>query len=228
MAEDKQPSGLSSQEMLKLDRYLWIARAFSAVAILAFVANVLLFVAISSLYPLTRVQPFYLNILDKNQQVIDIKPIRAEELQSASVLESLVRQYVLARYQATSNINEVEERWGIEGIVALMSSPSVYDEFVNRFSEKVLSDIRKSNLTIDAKIESAAPFPENILVWTVKVTLEITGQNMADKEIRKFEDQLEVQFDPLFEKAYRVSWQDRLKNPLGFRVVTYGSKPIRE
>ena len=62
---EEQKSALSSQEVLKTERYLWIARAFSAVAVLAFVANVILFAAIGSLYPLVRIQPFYLNIMDE-------------------------------------------------------------------------------------------------------------------------------------------------------------------
>ena len=95
---DNQRESLSSQEMLKTDRYLWIARAFSAVAVLSLVANVLLFVAITSLYPLVRIQPFYLNVLDKNQQVIEITPLDADKLQSKENVEALVRQYVLSRF----------------------------------------------------------------------------------------------------------------------------------
>ena len=125
-----QKESLSSQEMLKTDRYLWIARAFSAVAVLALVANVLLFVAISSLYPLVRIQPFYLNVLDKNQQVIEITPLDADKLQSKENVEALVRQYVLARFEIGNDIKEVESRFGPDGIVALMSSENTYKEFL--------------------------------------------------------------------------------------------------
>ena len=56
----------SSYELLKTERYLWMARAFAVVSVLSLVANVLLFVALVSLQPLTRMQPFMLNIQDKD------------------------------------------------------------------------------------------------------------------------------------------------------------------
>ena len=213
---------LSSQEMLKIDRYLWIARAFSAVAILAFVVNVLLFSAIGSLYPLIRIQPFYLTILDKNQQVIDIRPIGAGKLYDRTTIEAFVRQYVLARYEVTPDIQEVEERWGVNGIVALMSAQSVYDEFAEIANDMLQKNIKEKGMRVQASITSASAIPnsEN-LVWNVYVKLT-QSTDAADDEIINLKVSLQVQFDPLMQEAYRTTWQDRLKNPLGFRVMMYG------
>ncbi len=213
---------LSSQEMLKAERYLWISRAFSAVAVLAFVANVILFSAIGALYPLVRIQPFYLNILDKNQQVIDITPVTTEELQSTAVIEALVRQYVLAHYEVGHDVQEVEDRWGPDGIVALMSSADVYDQFWKN-SSPLLEEVKDDGLTMEAFITSAiqlgSPF-----VWRVNVRLREMRQNSREPTEIKLVVDVTVQFDPLMKQAFRTTWQDRLKNPLGFRVITYGSE----
>ena len=218
---EEQKDALSSQEVLKTERYLWIARAFSAVAVLAFVANVILFAAIGSLYPLVRIQPFYLNIMDKNQQVIDIQSIDATELQSATVLEALVRQYVLARYEVGENIQEVEERWEIDGIVSLMSTPTVYEEVITVQMPRLENDIKKDGLTVKAFITTAQPISKNRSKWQVNLKLQQMRRNSVAPEEKELIVRLEVQYDPLMKRANRPTWQDRLKNPLGFRVISY-------
>ena len=224
---EEENKSVSSQEVLKTERYLWIARAFSAVAILATVANVLLFAAIGSLYPLVRIQPFYLDILDKNQQVIDIAPISANELQSERVVEALVRQYVLARNEIGQDILEIEERFGPDGIIALMSSEDVYRGFLEFYQRDLEEPIRQEGLTISASIDTMSKIANNFQ-WRVYLTLKMNRQNSVEPEVVRLIVNLEVQFDPLFKKATRLTWQDRLKNPLGFRVVSYGWEEVKK
>jgi type IV secretory pathway component VirB8 len=128
MTSQENPMVFSSQEQLKNERYLWIARAFSVVAVLSIVANMLLLFAIGSLVPLVRVRPYFLTLLDKNQQVVEITPVQNEKLNS-DIIRSLIRQYVLARYTVTSDLEELNERWGPNGIVYQMSSQEVYSTF---------------------------------------------------------------------------------------------------
>lgn len=225
MVAEEPKDELSSQEVLKIDRYLWIARAFAGVAVLSFVANVLIFVALGALYPLVRVQPFYLTALDKNQQIVEILPAKAEELRSERVEESLVRQYIMARYTVTDNHDELKERWGTEGIVFLMSSQEVYGAFEDIVVEPVLDAIEKDNLTVNVRIISPLRDPpqESSSKWSTKVLLTKMTQssNMPVEECRS--EQLVVQYDPLYERANRINWEDRLKNPLGFRVLQYST-----
>lgn len=219
---------ISSQENLQIDRYLWIARAFSCMAVLSFVANVLLLVALGALYPLVRVQPFYLRILDKNQQVVQIDPIKADELRSERVEESMVRQIVEARYTVGSDRKELEERWGKEGIVFLMSTSSVFDEFYRNMVEPVQADIEEDNLQINAKIINAqrkgADDRRSVWIVTVLLTKMTQSSSVPTEECRV--DEVNVRYDPLYKDvgSYGVRWKDRLKNPLGFRVIGYGSK----
>lgn len=224
MEEKKEDT--SSQEMLKADRYLWIARAFSAVAVLAMVANVLLFAAIGSLYPLVRIQPFYLKVLDKNQQVIEIEPLSAKMMQSTDVVESMVRQYVLARFHFDSDIEEIEERASIDGIVALMSTQAVYDEFwqTQYNTDWMRERILKEGLKIKASIDTATALEADNYQWNVRLTLKQSTDSSVEDEEFHLVVNLTFQFDPLFRKAVRATWQDRLKNPLGFRVTNFGWK----
>jgi len=84
MVQENQKA-LSSQEQLKNERYLWIARAFSVMAVLSILANIFLLVAIGSLVPLVRVRPYFMTVLDKNQQVVEITPPRADQLNNQEI-----------------------------------------------------------------------------------------------------------------------------------------------
>ncbi len=215
---------LSSQEQLKNERFLWIARAFSVMAVLSVLANILLLVAISSLVPLVRVRPYFMTVLDKNQQVVEISPVKTENLSTNVVLESLVRQYVLARYTVTSDLEEVEERWGPRGIVGLMSSQAVYDAFMEGHYNKLMPYIEDEGLVANVKIESVTPQNENSTWWDVRFKWLRQTQTSTEPDVQDMVDQLEVRFDPLFNHANISTWQDRLKNPLGFRVLNYGTR----
>ena len=224
----------SSHEQLKIERYLWIARAFSAVAVLSVVANMLLLFAIASLYPLVRVRPYYMTVLDKNQQVVEITPITVEEMNNKEVIESLIRQYVLARYTITQDIDELKERWSSGGIVYLMSSQDVFKTFEEKhvYGDKdegrvgELEMAEKEGLITNVRIDSIVPMEgkKSINWWTVKLRLKMQMQSSVEPEEVERTDVLEVVFDPLNKKSNIVTWQDRLKNPLGFRVINYGTE----
>ena len=222
MTTQENPKVVSSQEQLKNERYLWIARAFSIVAILSIVANMLLLFAIGSLVPLVRVRPYFLTILDKNQQVVEITPVQNEKLNS-DIIKSLIRQYVLARYTVTSDLEELNERWGPNGIVYQMSSQEVYSTFEEKHWEQLKELIEKEGLVSNVKIESIVPQNEKSAWWDVHFKWLRQMQTSVEPEIVEMKDQLEVRFDPLYNHANVTTWQDRLKNPLGFRVLNYGT-----
>ncbi len=223
MVQENQKA-LSSQEQLKNERYLWIARAFSVMAVLSILANIFLLVAIGSLVPLVRVRPYFMTVLDKNQQVVEITPPRADQLNNQEILESLIRQYVLARYTITSDVSEVEERWGPKGIVSLMSSQGVYDAFMTGHYDKLMPNIKTEGLIANVKIESVQIQNENSSWWNVNFKWLRQDQTSVEPEVFDMSDQLEVRFDPLYNQANISTWQDRLKNPLGFRVLNYGTR----
>ena len=64
---------------------------------------------------------------------------------------------------------------------------------------------------------------ENSSWWNVSFKWLRQDQTSVEPEVIEMMDQLEVRFDPLFNQANISTWQDRLKNPLGFRVLNYGT-----
>lgn len=216
----------SSTELLKAERYLWMARAFSVVAVLSFFANILLLIALGSLHPLTRIQPFLLNIQDKNQQVVDISETGIDLIQAneKDLEESFVRQYITARYTVGSDLDELKRRWAPEtGLVAVMSNDAVWHDFANsnptaktRELYDAMAIAEGEGMTRKIVIDTADKDSEGR--WIVYFTAETMRQNEKQPVITKHIAQMRVGFEVL----QGMKWGQRLRNPLGFKVLSYG------
>ena len=111
-----------------------------------------------------------------------------------------------------------------------MSTQGVYDEF---WKEQYNTDwlrerILKEGLKIKASIDTATALQEDNYQWNVRLTLKQSTDSSVEDEEFHLVINLTFQFDPLFRKAVRSTWQDRLKNPLGFRVVSYGWEELKK
>ena len=124
-----QTKGVESQttkEMLQEERYLWMARAFVVMLVLAVICDIILLIALGSVTPVMRIQPFYIEMQNKEDQVISVNRPSEEILNSDALQQSLVREYLLARFGVGADVDELKRRWGPEGIVARMSNQSVF------------------------------------------------------------------------------------------------------
>ena len=228
MAQQKENEQLSAQEALQEERYLWMARAFSLVALLAFVADILMLIALSGLNPLVRVQPFYIQAQSKEHQVISIVRPSKEELSDSVLQESLVREYLLARFGVSSDIKEMEERWGIDGPVFAMSVPSVFQDFDAIEARKTLRQAQEEGLTRDVKIgvvNRQEFYPDGTSVWVAEMETVDMSQKISDKFPLKWKIKMEVTFRP---DGKNREWSQRLKNPLGFKVTKFGRENISD
>ncbi len=209
----EQESKESSYELLKTERYLWMARAFAVVSVLSLVANVLLLVALVSLQPLTRMQPFMLNIQDKDQQVIEIERPNLAKLDMKKLEESYIRQYIVSRYTVGSDIDELKRRWGIGGIVNRMSSMGVYGAFESNESYKYLPLAENDGMTRSIVIESVNQTGNQ---WVVIFRTSTMQGGVSEPIVQTLKATVTVGFEPT-----RTTWEYRLENPLGFQIKTY-------
>ncbi|MGN0919156.1 MAG: VirB8/TrbF family protein [Alphaproteobacteria bacterium] len=226
MAPSKDQHSYSAKEALQEERYLWMARAFSLVALLALVANFLMLIALSGLMPLMRVQPFYLQSQSKDRQVISIQRPSPEELDSDILQEALVREYLLARFGIGADLSEVTRRWGIDGVVHEMSNESVFSDFNNKEAEPMLKQAGDDSLTRNVKILSVnrAERRQNSDVWVAEIELTDMSQKSKDFRVSLWSVEMIVSFQNL---GRQMDWSQRLKNPLGFKVIGFGRKPSK-
>ena len=70
----------SHRQLLQEERYVWMARAFVMMTVLGILANILLLIAISGAVPFLRVQPFFLDIRSRDEQLISVERLSVEQL----------------------------------------------------------------------------------------------------------------------------------------------------
>ena len=210
-----------SQEALKERSYLWMARAFGLICVVTLIANLILFAALDSLLPLVRVQPFFITTQDKDKQVIKIVRPSPKLLKSRQLQEAFVRQYLVARLGIGSDVDELERRWGPEGTIQWMSSDSVYNTFVTKRAVGLIKQAREEGLTrtVDILNTQFIPRTDGQTHWKAQVLVTDMSRSASDKQETRWDIDMSINFGRL---RKGVSWEQRLQNPLGFRVESFG------
>lgn len=222
---DRQLESDISEEAMKERRYLWMARAFALVAVVSFLANVLLLMALFSLVPLTRVQPFYLSTQDKDQQIIEVRRPKTLNIDKSVLGESFIRQYLLARLTVGTNIPTLENTWGIDGIVAWESAPSVFQEFT-KTSVPLIDQAKREGFTRHVRILTVFQVgtePDGSEIWQADIEFNDMKRGAAEPELSKWRVTMRIEFLPA---RQGLKWSQRLKNPLGFTVQNFGIKAM--
>ena len=99
-----------------------------------------------------------------------------------------------------------------------MSSVGVFDSFRKDFAEKALEQIRKYNITRDIKIVSATEVggKDGRTWWQVEFRVEDMMPDFETPRVSVWVASVQILY-----RAKRVKFGERLKNPLGFTVVSY-------
>ena len=209
-----------SEESLRERRYFWTARGFAMIFVVSLITNILMLMSLFSLVPLVRVQPYELTFSDKKAQTVTVKPFRMDETLVKGITADMVRQYVTLRKTITSDLEEMGYRWGKNGPVDLLSTGNTYQLFAEQ-AEKVLRAAADSQITRDVMIKSAIPYvsAEGGEYWIVDYDLITMSPQNATEKIVPYVATVYVTFEP-----YNSRWENRLKNPIGFKVELFGDE----
>ena len=213
-----------SEENLRERRYLWTARAFAMVFIVSFITNIMMLMALFSLVPLVRVQPYKLVFTDKNAQTVTVSPLKADANTMKEISSDMVRQYVIARETISADPEEMAFRWGPDGIINLLSTDNVFLKF-SQTANDVLQKAVGTQERRSVHINSAMPYgsgPEGEY-WLVNYNLIKMSPQRTTQEITPRVATLIIGYEP-----YKTIWENRLKNPVGFKVRAYGSETKAE
>lgn len=209
-----------SEENLRERRYLWTARAFAIVFVVSFITNIIMLMALFSLVPLVRVQPYELIFSDKNTQTVAVQPLQADKTVLNGISESMIRQYVTARHSITSDPDEMAYRWGANGIVRQLSTDNIFASFSPE-AEEVLKAALKSQITRNIEINSVIPLVSQREgeYWVVDYNRVEMSPQSATKKVEPWVSTIYITYEP-----YKGTWENRLKNPIGFKVMRYGTE----
>lgn len=195
-------------------RYLWTARAFAVITAISICCNIVLIIAITQVIPLFRVEPFLLTFQNKQEQVVNVVPIKNDMEKETGITEVFVRQYILLRSSFSRDIPEMEARWMPGGALQEMSDRSVYEDFLKNTANRALQIIRAKQLTREVKILSVVELTSGL--WQVEYETRDMYPDSKTPDANYWTASLRV--------AYRhktVKYGERLKNPVGFTVVRY-------
>jgi type IV secretion system protein VirB8 len=167
------------------------------------------------LFPLKEIQPMFLNVTDKANQVVKIEPIEKTVKGFDLLQEKLARHYVILR--ESFDLNTEEQRYRE---VEKFSSPELWDAFwslVNPEStDSLLKKRQEKKMTrtvIVHSCSSLAPDAPN----TYQVEWEsIDHQDGAETARGRWISTLTVELQPS-----ETSFADQYINPIGFKVIRY-------
>ena len=138
-----------------------------------------------------------------------------------TITETFVRQYVLLRTTLLPDIEEMQSRWQNGGDLQEMSSPIVYQDFLKVTGNKLMQKMKQDGLTSNVKIITVNEI-ENAL-WQVEYSVDYYLPSSSAPKTMKYRATMKIQYVPR-----RVQYKERLKNPVGFKVIQYGTKRIKE
>lgn len=202
-------------------RYLWTARAFAVVTAISFCCNLILLLTIANLLPLYRIEPYLLTLSSKEEQVYNVIPYTRNMETQKAITETFVSKYILIRTTLLSDIEEMEARWKNGGDLQEMSSAKVYQDFVNSTGRKLMQRMKQEGLTSHVKILTVNEVDNGI--WQVEYTVDYYLPTSFQPKTIKYRSTLKVQY-----QRRPVQFKERLKNPTGFKVVSYSIKQIKE
>lgn len=194
-------------------RYLWTARAFAVIVAISICCNLVLMLAIMQLVPLNRVEPFLLTFENKEEQVYEITPL-PNMIDQKAITEVFVREYVLLRSAFVNDVKEMEARWTDGGQLQEMSSPSVYQAFLEKTAKRALNEIKTKGLIRVVRIMTINELGRGL--WQVEYETRDMYADSTAPQISYWTATLRVRY-----RKKTVKYGERLNNPIGFTVDSY-------
>ena len=202
-------------------RYLWTARAFAIVTAISICCNLILLLTITNILPLYRVEPYLLTLANKEEQVYNIIPYSRDMEAQKSITETFVREYILLRTTLLSDIDEMQARWQNGGDLQEMSSNTVYADFMKNTAGNLMQRMKNDGLTSSVRILTVNEIGDSF--WQVDFVVDYFLPSSYKPKTVKYRATVRIQY-----QRRRVQFKERLKNPVGFKVVQYGIKTIKE
>lgn len=202
-------------------RYLWTARAFAVVTAISLCCNLILLLTIANILPIYRVEPYLLTLSSKEEQVYRIIPYTRNMDSEKSITETFVREYILLRTTLLSDVEEMESRWQNGGDLQEMSSSIVYQDFLKNTGRKLMQRMKQDGLTSSVKILTVNEIEDK--TWQVEYSVDYYLPTSYKPKTIRYRASLKIQY-----QQRRVQYKERLKNPVGFKVISYGTKQLKD
>jgi len=177
---------------------------------------IILILTITRITPLQRTQVFFLTTQPRNDLEISLTTLAVNDQNLALYKESFLKEYIKARNEIIPNAGVMQRKWqpNDNGMVYTWSSPDVFAAFA---ATQMVTTMRNAipdfefRCTVDFK-DKPAPRAENR--FAVSFTYTCTD-NSGQPVSKDYTIVMQLEMQP------RIRWSERLRNPLGIRVVEY-------
>ncbi len=208
------------QTTIQRETYWWTSRFLTVLAGVSLLTNFILVIAVMGLFPLERVQPFYLSsdqVSDKTIYVQRQLPQQMEQGQVGYFLaKTFITKYVLLREQITQDFRYMHSLWGRDGELKYLSSDDVYKNF--RRSESYQNGLsNRKRKTRFVKLKEPV-YNAETGKWIIEGDVIDQWDDGRSQDQQQIKISLTAEFSALQRK---MPYKDRLKNPLGFVITNY-------
>lgn len=185
------------------------------IAFLSFLVAVLSIVAVALLTPLKSVEPYVIRVNDTTGAVDIITSVKREDLLQNEALDKyFVSTYIKTRegyYYDLLQQDYVKTQ--------ILSSPKVAEEYIALYSgDKARNEILKNKFEVKVHINSVV-LGESAGVKTATIRFKEETIDLSSKASNMVSKIATLSYD--YSPDELVQEQERLENPLGFKVLTY-------
>lgn len=211
-------------------------RAVTLVAVISGLMNVAQIMLLLTVFPLQKVVPFLVTFKSQESQVVQVEPLQADAQTLRYASEDNIRQYVTMRHKVTPDFSVMNEQWGPRSRIAAQTQVDAYNTF-RKSADDQLKELVSQNYSRDVQINNVTLLPGG--TWQVSFTTvdhssgqvlpapstggfggSVLGQQagivQGGESRQEWVATLRIAYQPK-----RVSFNDRLLNPLGFTVTDY-------
>lgn len=208
--------------------FRWLSRLVVLCAILSLGLFLSASLVIFRLAPEIIVEPLLIISQNDSATMVRYEPITPKMPSIKQMTELFIKQYVIMRNTVVNDTQEMRTRWGAGGIVAYLSSPRVYYEFVGQNIENV-NQMFDDDYSSEVRIDSLNKISENSPAWIVNFTIYNLSRSRSGKNgaLTLKKTKMRASITPRFIPERRAVFS-RLINPLGFTVMKYNQDEIRE
>lgn len=208
--------------------FRWLSRLVVLCAVLSLGLFLCASLVIFRLAPEIIVEPLLIISQNDSKTMVRYEPITPKMPSIKQMTELFIKQYIIMRNTVINDEQEMRTRWGPGGIVAYLSSPRVYYEFVGQNTENI-NQMFDNDYSSEVRIDSLNKISENSPAWIVNFTIYNLSRSRSGKNgaLTLKKTKMRASVTPRFIPERRAVFA-RLINPLGFTVMKYNQDEIRE
>ncbi len=207
--------GMPPADGKRITTFMWLSRIFAFICFFLMTSVAVLALSLIHISKEADVFPVLVTAPTYSENLSYFEPLHPDMPAMDVLAEMFVRQYVTARNNIWRNAPEMRRMIGPGGVVRYMSSPAVYEAFVERERGRYFPDLERAP-TVMVETDIKRIIKEGWNSWQIFFDTRKMETSVSTPVIEHWI--ATIQFRYYADNAVMFS---RLRNPLGFTVTQY-------